>query len=157
MSPCPVAVMLLSLTVPRFYEDLGTVQDMSSESIVEAYNQQIKTNPQRARYYLRCLREIGRWRETTDGGVVNMAVAKAYSEDNFADDDIPAAYNFFQLNCRDPSLTDDYILGSFYSRASDTVDEQEARKQLLRIGEHRGSDRIKSAAKDRQYQIDVIV
>lgn len=78
-----------------------------------------------------------------------MAVAKAYSEDNFADDDIPAAYHFFQLDPRNPSITDDFILGAFDARASDTVDEQEARKQLFRIGEHRGSDKIKSAAKDR--------
>lgn len=130
---------------------------MSSELVVEAYNQQVRTDPQRAPYYLRCLREIGSWRETTDGGVVNMAVAKAYSEDKIADDDIPAAYSFFQLDYRDSNLTDDSILGAFDARVSDTTDEQEARKQLLRIGEHRESNKIKSAARDRQYQITLIM
>lgn len=137
------------LTISRYYEDLGAVQDMSSESIIEAYQQQIRTDPQRSRYYLRCLRDIGRWRETTDGGVVNMAVAKAYSEDKFADDDIPIAYNFFQLDYRDSSLTDDSILGAFTARISDTSDEQETRKHLLRIADHRGSDKIRAAAQDR--------
>ncbi|KAK2768671.1 ubiquitin-specific protease ubp2 [Arachnomyces sp. PD_36] len=134
---------------PPYYEDLGTLQDMSSEAIVEAYYQQIRTDPERARYYLRCLREIGRWRETTDAAVVNMAVAKEYSEDKFADDDIPNAYKFFQLDYRDSSLTDEYILGAFDARIRDTADEQDTRKQLLRIGDHRGSEKIRAAAKDR--------
>ena len=130
---------------------------MSDELIVEAYHRQVETDPERARYYLRCLRSIGNWRDPVDGAAINVAVAKAYSEGKFADDEITNAYNYFHLNHLDTSLTDEYIIGAFRSRLGDTPDSREARKYLGMIGQVRESDKIMSAAEDSKYQVNGIV
>lgn len=134
----------------RYYEDLGVTADMSSKLITSAYIQQTRCDPDRAPYYFKCLRAIGHWRESYDGGEIAKFVQQRYAEGAFADDDIPDAYRFFQLDMGDKSLTDENIIGSFYARLDDSPDEAEPRRQLLRIGNYRNSASIKAVAEERR-------
>lgn len=123
--------------------------DMSADLIIEAYNRQIETDPGRSPYYLRCLRHIGEWRRVTDGEKINNLVTLECSGSRYADDDIPRAYKYFQLDYGNRNLTDDDIIGSFFARLRDTANDTETRRQLWRIGESRGSEKIKSVAEER--------
>ncbi|EEH48859.2 ubiquitin-specific protease UBP2 [Paracoccidioides brasiliensis Pb18] len=132
-----------------YYEDLGVTEDMSADLIIEAYNRQIETDPRRAPYYLRCLRSIGEWRRNSDGAKIDHLVTLECSGYRYADDDIPRAYNYFQLDYRNRNLTDDDIIGSFFALLRDTPNDTEPRQQLWRIGDSRGSEKIKSVAEER--------
>ncbi|KAG5297235.1 ubiquitin carboxyl-terminal hydrolase [Histoplasma ohiense] len=137
-----------------YYEDLGVTDDMSADLIIEAYNRQIETDPGRSPYYLRCLRHIGEWRRVTDGEKINNLVTLECSGSRYADDDIPRAYKYFQLDYRNRNLTDDDIIDSFFARLRDTANDTETRRQLWRIGESRGSEKIKSVAEERLSTVE---
>ncbi len=122
---------------------------MPGDLIVEAYRRQLETDPARAPYYLRCLRAIGRWREEMDDRAIDHAVAMEYANGRYADDDVPNAYQYFQLDYRDETLTDDAIIGSFFARLGDSANDMEVRRQLWRIGDSRGSEKIRSVAEER--------
>ncbi|GES61066.1 ubiquitin carboxyl-terminal hydrolase [Aspergillus terreus] len=131
------------------YEDLGVVEDMSSTSIIEAYNRQVSVDPARTSLYLKCLKTIGTLRGGEDEAIIDTAVQLAYSEGKYTDDDVVDAYKYFGLSHDDKRITDDNIIGKFYAFLSATNQETETRTQLWRIGDSRGSDRIKSAAEER--------
>ncbi|WEW60585.1 ubiquitin-specific protease ubp2 [Emydomyces testavorans] len=133
---------------PPFYQDLGATEDMSSDLILEAYRKQIQCHPERASYYFKCLRSIGQWRGEYDGRAIARFVEQQYAEGRYADDDVPDAYRFFQLDIKDTSLTDDTIIGSFFARLQDSPDEAEPRRQLWRIGDYRRSQAIKAVAEE---------
>ncbi|EQL34025.1 ubiquitin thiolesterase [Blastomyces dermatitidis ATCC 26199] len=137
-----------------YYEDLGATEDMSTDLIIEAYNRQIETDPRQGPYYLRCLRYIGEWRSASDGGKINDLVALECSGSRYADDDIPRAYKYFQLDYRNRNLTDDDIIVSFFTRLRDTANDTETRRQLWRIGDSRGSEKIKSVAEERVSTVE---
>ncbi|OJD19722.1 hypothetical protein AJ78_00345 [Emergomyces pasteurianus Ep9510] len=137
-----------------YYEDLGVTDDMSADLIIEAYNRQIETDPRRGPYYLRCLRAIGEWRRNSDGKKIDNLVTLECSGSRYADDDIPRAYNYFQLDYRNRNLTDDDIIGSFFAHLRDTTNDTEPRRQLWRIGDSRGSEKIKSVAEERVSTVE---
>jgi len=122
---------------------------MSGELIVEAYRRQLETDPERATYYLRCLRSIGRWRGEIDDRAINHAVDMEYASGGYADHDVPDAYGCFQLDYRDKTLTDQAIIDSFFARLGDSANDMELRRQLWRIGDSRKSEKIKSVAEER--------
>lgn len=124
---------------------------MSADLIIEAYNRQVETDPRRGPYYLRCLRSIGEWRRNSDGEKIDNLVTLECSGSRYADDDIPRAYNYFQLDDRNRNLTDDDIIGSFFAHIRDTANDTEVRRQLWRIGDSRGSEKIKAVAEERMY------
>jgi ubiquitin carboxyl-terminal hydrolase 25/28 len=136
----------------RCYEDLGTVEDMSSSLIIEAYHRQVLVNPARAPHYLKCLKLVGDLRGGPDRETIGQAVMIAYSEGRYTEEDIINAYKYFGLNPHDPNLTEENIIGKFHAFLSSTVEQMEPRKQLWRIGDFRGSERIKSAAEDSEAQ-----
>lgn len=121
---------------------------MSSTSIVEAYNRQVSVDPARTSLYLKCLKTIGTLRGGEDEAIIDTAVQLAYSEGKYTDDDVIDAYKYFGLSHGDKRITDDNIIGKFYAFLSATNQETETRTQLWRIGDSRGSDRIKSAAEE---------
>ncbi|EED17662.1 ubiquitin C-terminal hydrolase, putative [Talaromyces stipitatus ATCC 10500] len=131
------------------YEDLGTVEDMASDLIIEAYHRQVAVDPSRGPHYLQCLSSIAQWRGGPDRDTINEAVTIAYSRGAYTTSDIFKAYEYFDLNPNDTTLTDDVIIGRFHAYLSSTTQETEARQQLWRIGDVRESERIKSAAEDR--------
>ncbi|RAK76146.1 ubiquitin-specific protease UBP2 [Aspergillus fijiensis CBS 313.89] len=133
-----------------YYEDLGTVDDMSSATIIEAFHRQVAVDPARSPLYLKCLKEIGQLRGGDDAAVIEQAVIKAYAEGRFTEDDVADAYKYFGLAHDNPRLTEDSIIGTFNAYLSSTTSAQEAesRRQMRIIGESRRSDRIKSVADD---------
>ncbi|PGH26549.1 hypothetical protein AJ80_01678 [Polytolypa hystricis UAMH7299] len=139
---------------PPYYEDLGTVEGSTSSMILQAYHKQIETDPARAPYYLRCLKTLADWRHDSDGRVLAEAVEREYTEGRYTDHDIPKAYNYFQLNPADRTLTDDYIINCFFARLTDAPNDMEPRRQLWRIGDHRQSEKIKAAAEERVANVE---
>ncbi|KAL1980380.1 hypothetical protein VTN96DRAFT_4224 [Rasamsonia emersonii] len=138
------------------YEDLGTVEDMSSSLIIEAYHRQVSVNPARAPHYLKCLKVIGDLRGGPDRETIEQAVMIAYSEGRYTEEDVIKAYKYFGLDPHDPNLTEENIIGKFHAFLSATTQETETetRQQLWRIGDYRGSERIKSAAEDRVSTVE---
>ncbi|KAL3479537.1 hypothetical protein BJX99DRAFT_255532 [Aspergillus californicus] len=135
-----------------YYEDLGVVEDMLTSTVIEAFNRQISVDPGRAPSYLKCLKAIGSLRGGEDAVAVETAVEVAYAESNiYTEEDLVEAYKYFGLGHDDQRLTDDSIIGNFYAylSSSSPTQETQARRQLWRIGDHRKSERIKSAAQDR--------
>ncbi|KMU88095.1 hypothetical protein CIHG_05863 [Coccidioides immitis H538.4] len=128
--------------------DLGATEDMSSELIIEAYRNQVQCDPDRSSYYFKCLRSIGHWRGELEGKTIAEFIEEQYAEGKYADDDIPDAYRFFQLDINDRSLSDETIIGSFFARLEDSPNEAEPRRQLARIGDYRRSQAIKSVAEE---------
>lgn len=134
----------------RFYEDLGALEDMSSGLIVEAYARQVSTDPENTPYYLKCLKNIALLRGGDDLDIIDQAVQVAYAEGKYTEDDVIEAYQYFGLWHEDPNLTEDAIIGKFYAFLASTNQETESRKQLWRIGDCLGSERIKAASEDRE-------
>lgn len=131
------------------YEDLGALEDMASDLIIEAYHRQVAVDPGRGPHYLQCLNSIAQWRGGPDRDTINEAVVTAYSKGAYTTNDILKAYGYFGLSPNDTSLTEEVIIGRFHAYLSSTTQETEARQQLWRIGDARRSERIKSAAEDR--------
>ncbi|KAK2865220.1 hypothetical protein FQN49_003796 [Arthroderma sp. PD_2] len=137
-------------TKAPFYEHLGTLSDMSNELIIDAYRQQSKLAPARASYYLRCLRSIGYWRDTAEGREIQRFVESEYEAGKYADDDVADSYQYLNFDFfKDQLISEDAIIGSFYARLEDTQNDMELRKHLWRIGDYRGSEKIKAVAEER--------
>ncbi|CAI7606909.1 unnamed protein product [Penicillium pancosmium] len=137
-----------------FYEDLGAVEDMDASLIVEAYNRQISVDPSRSSLYLESLKAIGTLRRGQDWEIIDHAAQVAYAEGKYTNDDVIEAYKYFGLWHDDPNITEDTIIGKFYAFLSSTSHETEARQQLWRIGNSRGSERIKAASEDRVSTVE---
>jgi ubiquitin carboxyl-terminal hydrolase 25/28 len=125
------------------------MEDMSSSAVVEAYDRQVLTDPGRTPMYLSALKAIGFLRGGQDKEVIDIAVQAAYEQGKYAVEDVVGAYQYFNLHFDDPNLTEDSIIGKFYAFVSSTTQDTEARQQLWRIGDSRGSSRIKAASEDR--------
>lgn len=125
------------------------MEDMSSAAVVEAYNRQVLADPSRSPMYLSALKAIGCLRGEEDKVVIDIAVQTAYEQGKYAVEDIVGAYQYFHLHFDDPNLTEDSIIGKFYAFLNSTTQDTEARQQLWRIGDSRGSARIKAASEDR--------
>ncbi|KAJ6149237.1 Peptidase C19 ubiquitin carboxyl-terminal hydrolase 2 [Penicillium samsonianum] len=137
-----------------FYEDLGVMEDMSSSAVVEAYNRQVSVDPGRTSMYLSALKAIGFLRGGQDKEVIDIAVQAAYDQGKYDVEDVVSAYQYFNLHFDDPNLTEDSIIGKFYAFLSSTTQDTEARLQLWRIGDSRGSARIKAASEDRVSTVE---
>jgi ubiquitin carboxyl-terminal hydrolase 25/28 len=150
----------MNLTNPhfayRFYEDLGATEDMAASAIVDAYTRQVSVDPGRAPLYLHCLKAIGTLRGGEDYEIIEQAVAVAYSEGKYTDDDVAESYKYFGLSHTDYSLTEDTIIGKFYAYLNSTSPEKEneSRQNLWRIGASRGSERIKAVSEDRVSTVE---
>lgn len=99
--------------------------------------------------YLSALKAIGCLRGGQDKEVIDIAVQAAYEQGKYAVEDVVGAYQYFNLHYDDPNLTEDSIIGKFYAFVSSTTQDTEARQQLWRIGDSRGSSRIKAASEER--------
>ncbi|KAJ5109239.1 hypothetical protein N7456_005914 [Penicillium angulare] len=137
-----------------FYEDLGAVEDMSASMIIDSYHRQVAEDPDRAPFYLRCLKGISLIRGGEDFEIIDNAVTQAYSEGRYSADDVQEAYRYFGLNYNNPELTEDTIIGTFYAFLSSTNQETETRRQLWIIGQDFRSERIRAASEDRVATVE---
>ncbi|OQE96419.1 hypothetical protein PENNAL_c0001G03802 [Penicillium nalgiovense] len=152
----PEAMRYKEFEMPHapFYEDLGVMEDMSSSAVVEACDRQVLTDPGRTPMYLSALKAIGCLRGGQDKEVIDIAVQAAYEQGKYAVEDVVGAYQYFNLHYDDPNLTEDSIIGKFYAFVSSTTQDTEARQQLWRIGDSRGSSRIKAASEERVSTVE---
>jgi ubiquitin carboxyl-terminal hydrolase 25/28 len=125
------------------------MEDMSSLAVIEAYNRQVLVDPGRTPIYLSALKAISFLRGGKDEETIHIAVQGAYEQGKYTVDDVVGAYQYFNLHRDDPNLTEDSIIGKFYAFLSSTTQDTQARQQLWRIGDSRGSARIKAASEDR--------
>ncbi|KAI2826377.1 hypothetical protein CBS147343_605 [Aspergillus niger] len=137
-----------------YYEDLGVVEDMSAQLIIEAFNRQVAVDPGRMPTYLKCLKAIGSLRGGYEADAIDQAVQVAYADGKYTDDDVINAYKYFGLTHDDPRLTEDSIIGTFHAYLSSTTQETDSRRELWKIGDSRRSERIKSAAEDRVATVE---
>ncbi|KAJ5640591.1 hypothetical protein N7528_000216 [Penicillium herquei] len=153
-----------------YYEDLGTVEDMSSPLIIDSYQRQVSADPKNSARYLECLKEISALRGGEDGETINQAVQQAYSEGRYTYDDVIEAYRFFGLRYDDHQVSDETIIEKFYALISSSPStprhyrdpapspstaspnpaqlDAEIRRHLWLIGDSLGSQRIKAASED---------
>lgn len=128
------------------------MENMAAPLIVEAYERQIAADPSRAPHYLRCLIAIGDLRGGDDAMIIDQAVQGAYAEGKYTNEDVVFAYQHFGLWNDDPNLTEDSIIGKYYaytSSISQGEQTQQAARHLWRIGDSRGSERIKAVSEER--------
>lgn len=124
---------------------------MSATMIVDSYHRQVSVDPSRAPHYLKCLKSVGTLRGGEDWEIIQHAVQTAYSEGRFDDEDVLEAYKYFGFQQNDLHFDEEALIGKFYAFLSSTTQETETRRQLWIIGEDRGSERIKAASEDRQF------
>ncbi|KAJ6126749.1 hypothetical protein N7523_002361 [Penicillium sp. IBT 18751x] len=135
-----------------YYEDLGVVEDMDTPLIIDAYRRQVSLDSANAPHYLECLKSIGMLRGGQDWEFIDQAVQAAYAEGKYTMNDLDAAYNYFHLSREDSSITEDNIIGKYYAylgSVSQSDQILEAARNLWRIGNSRGSDRIMAVSEDR--------
>lgn len=130
---------------------------MATPLIVEAYERQISVDPSRAPHYLQCLMAVGTLRGGEDSMIIDQAVQVAYAEGKYTEDDVVSAYKYFGLWHDDPNITEDSIIGKYYAYLSAiTQDDQvvEAARHLWRIGDSRGSERIRAVSEERVSTVE---
>jgi ubiquitin carboxyl-terminal hydrolase 25/28 len=128
------------------YASLGVLDNFSDDLIIWAYDRQCDCDPRNKPYYLDCLSGIANGRESSD---LQTRLVMATSAGEFGLQDIEDAYKFFTL---DPNGTfsDDHIIGNYKSRVeSAPLQQEEARRCLLKIAKVRDSDKIEAVANDK--------
>lgn len=125
---------------------------MDTPLIIDAYHRQVSSDLANAPHYLECLKSIGMLRGGQDWESIDQAVQAAYAEGKYTMNDLDAAYHYFHLSREDPNITEDSIIGKYYAylgSVSQSDQILEAARNLWRIGNSRGSDRIMAVSEDR--------
>ncbi|KAL8738538.1 MAG: hypothetical protein Q9181_000698 [Wetmoreana brouardii] len=126
------------------YPSLGAKLDFHDDLIRFAYERQLITDPEHYPYYLECLQTIAEGRQSED---LQTLVAIEASAGKVSVRDIRNAYKALDLEVDSGLLTDDYIIGSFQSRAADSPrQEPELRRALQIVGNDRSSQAIQFVA-----------
>lgn len=128
-----------------YYASLGAVENFTDELLGWAYDRQCQTNPKFKPYYLDCLTDLARGRQSSD---LDTKVAIAMSAGEYGQKAIDKAYEYFQLpsNCKEE---DEHIMGLYKSRIESAPrQKEEAKKQLLILAKARNSPQIEALAND---------
>lgn len=122
---------------------------MSTPAIIEAYKRQVAEDATwMGPYYLSSLKRIAILRGGIDYDTIDRFVRGEYADGKYATEDVECSFSYFGLPFEDPGITDEHILGTFYSHRGSAGQETEARRELWRIGDFRQSERIKAAAEE---------
>lgn len=141
----------LSIEEHPYYASLGAVDDFADDLLSWAYDRQCAADPSNKPYYLDCLSDLAKGRESAD---LQEKVAMAISVGEIGLTDIEEAYRFFALE-PDTSEGDDHIIGVFTSRIDSAPRQKDqARQCLLTIGKSRGSAKIQEVANDRTMSFE---
>lgn len=137
----------MDLTSPEhpYYASLGAVSQFTDDLLGFAYRQQRACDPLNKPYYLDCLLDIARGRNSSD---LQIIVAEAQSVGELGQQEIENAYKFFTL---DPANTegDDHIIGVYKSRIeASPLQKDDAKKALKIIADARSSEKIRTLAND---------
>lgn len=129
-----------------YYLSLGVVDDFTDEFLSWAYDRQCQCDPQNKPYYLDCLEDLAKGRDSPD---LQMKVVMATSSGEYGLKAIEGAYCFFGL---DPKTKegDEHIMGLYKSRIESAPrQKEEAKNCLLAIAKARNSEKIRTLAMDR--------
>lgn len=131
----------------NYFKHLGIPSTIDDGAATRYYELQIKADPERASYYLRCLQRIGKVRT---GFTIPTFVVAQNQNGIYTDTEIAEAYRYFGLPTPFGSHEDETVIGTFRARLlDDPVREDMMRKHLLKIGLARNSETIKAVAEDR--------
>ena len=109
-----------------------------------SYARQLATDPENTPYYLESLQGIAEGRKSED---LQTLVAIEASSGKASAQDVRNAYKLLDLEVGSGYLDEDYIIGSFQSRAADAPrQEPELRRALQIVGQDRSSQKIQFVA-----------
>ena len=132
------------------YASLGAVESFTDELLSWAYDRQCECDPKNKPYYLDCLTDIAKGRQSSD---LETKVVISTSAGQHGLKEIEEAFRFFAI---DPTTTegDDYIIG-VYSARIDSAPRQkdEARRCLKVIASTRNSEKINGVADDQTMSL----
>lgn len=134
-----------------YYAALGATENFNDEYLAWAYQQQVRCDPSNKPYYLDCLEDLAKGRESADLGET-FAMAKSLGEIGLKE--IDEAYKFFAL---DPENIegDDHVIGVYNSRIAAAPRQKDpAKEALLIIGKARNSQKIQKVALDRTMTLE---
>jgi ubiquitin carboxyl-terminal hydrolase 25/28 len=134
-----------------YYASLGAVDQFTDELLSWAYDRQCECDPTNRPYYLDCLADLAKGRNSSD---LETKVVMATSAGQHGLKEIEDAFKFFAL---DPATQegDDHIIG-VYSARIDSAPRQkdEARRCLKVIASARDSEKIKAVANDQTMSLE---
>lgn len=129
------------------FAGLGALPDFADGLIEFSFSRQSDCDPDNAAYYIDCLSEVFQQRPQSE--VLGTALAILKSAGQHGSKDIEAAFAYFNLSKHQSHmLNEDYVIGVFNSRISDSgpTTHAEARENLRLIGEHLNSQKIRDTA-----------
>ena len=140
----------LSIEEHPHYASLGAVDQFTDDFLSWAYDRQCECDPANKPYYLDCLADIAKGRQSSD---LETKVVMATSAGQHGLKDIEEAFKFFAL---DPTTTegDDYIIGVYSARVDSAPRQKdEARRCLKVIASARNSEKIEAVANDQTMSL----
>jgi ubiquitin carboxyl-terminal hydrolase 25/28 len=133
------------------YASLGAVDQFTDELLSWAYDRQCECDPANKPYYLDCLADIAKGRQSSD---LETKVVMATSAGQHGLKEIEDAYRFFAL---DPATVegDDYIIGVYATRVEAAPRQKDEARQCLRvIASARNSEKIEAVANDQTMSFE---
>ena len=134
-----------------YYASLGAVDSFNDDLLGWAYDRQRACDPQNKPYYLDCIRDLAKGRQSSD---LQVKAALAVSQGEIGLNEIEVAYNALGI---DPNTTegDDYVVGVYKSRIENAPRQKaEARQALSLIGKVRQSAKIAAIANDQTMSFE---
>ena len=133
-----------------YYASLGAVESFTDSLLIWAYDRQCECDPENRPYYLDCLTDLAKGRQSSD---LETKVVIATSAGQHGLKEIEEAFNFFSL---DPATTegDDHIIGVYYSRIESAPRQKDEARQCLKvIASARNSEKVKAVANDQTMSL----
>lgn len=134
-----------------YYASLGAVDQFTDDLLSWAYDRQCECDPENKPYYLDCLADIAKGRQSSD---LQTKVVMATSAGQHGLKEIEDAYKFFAL---DPMTTegDDLIIGVYTARIDSAPRQKDEARQCLRvIASARQSEKIGAVANDQTMSLE---
>lgn len=134
-----------------YYASLGSVDQFTDELLSWAYDRQCACDPENRPYYLDCLADIAKGRQSSD---LQTKVVMATSSGQLGLKEIEEAYRFFALN---PATIegDDHIIGHYTARIEAAPRQKDEARQCLRvIANARQSEKIRTVANDQTMSLE---
>ena len=141
----------LSTEEHPYYLSLGAVDNFTDDLLGWAYDRQCECDPPNKPYYLDCLEDLAKGRNSSD---LQVKVAMAQSAGEVGLNAIVEAYRYFAL---DPSTTegDDHIIGLYKSRIDSAPRQKDEARECLRVlAKARSSEKIDAVANDKTMSLD---
>jgi ubiquitin carboxyl-terminal hydrolase 25/28 len=134
-----------------YYSSLGVVEQFPDELLSWAYDRQCECDPSNKPYYLDCLSDLAKGRESSD---LQTKVVMATSAGEHGLQEIENAYHFFAL---DPETKegDDLIIGVYNSRIESAPRQRDEARQCLKvIASARNSVKIDAVVNDQTMSFE---